>query len=486
MEPCCLPRVAQYLDGFIPFESLRAFEVRPQDLRHQHVYCSVSPPFPDTPKRIHPSGFWSGGVPRPSYAKLFIGPLQSDPQSSVSLSRKLATWQIEPSIGAIHYPTHVIVEVSSAWAEVLCRLAFKALNPLLFFKSIVESVQAGIDRETKGRMLSWHYCGPFAFFTDLAEATAWCVASYWDGWESSRATVTERLRQLGKYADLNLTEIDFLRLNPSSLAPLLRRGEALIPGLKGAAIAQNRPGLSSVPAIDKMNKIAADLEMFSLGGGGPTSHSPRAFSLATLRTESALKSSGMWWWKELYQQAEPDQLAYFIDNWERNAFFYEFRARLKHQGGMPLWEGFGNPWIGLDHTQRAILYYLWPPLHMGPHLRVRERPRFLPQLVGYKLKVDFARPLDEVLKDVKTKWMSLESRIVHLLGVDAPSASPKTRKRSLSTLRTIPGKWLLLEAMDHTIILGSANHVLSKTDKITYNRQLKEYLAACKEAGIPS
>lgn len=484
MEQCCLPRVAQYLDGGISFESLRKFEIQPADLRPQHIYCTVSPPLPDTPKRGDPAGFSSGGAPQPSWAKLFIGPLTNDVQASVYLSRRCHKWALGPSHGTLGDSKHIIVEITSAWAEVLCRLVFRTVNPLLFFKSTVEWVQAGIESEISARMLSYLHQGPYYFFLNLGEATAWCVASHWDGWEQCGTPHAERLQQLERYAHLQITKTDLLCLNPAALVPLLRRGEQIWPGLTGTVIPQPRPGLSSIPAIDKLNKAESDLAMLSKGAGFPIMQPPRKLSRDVCRTVNGLKSCGMWWWNNLYEHADSDQLEHFLDNWERSAFFYEFRARLKQKDDVPSWEGFGLPWNALDQTQRGILYYLWSPMHIGDHFRVIERPRNYASLFKYTLRVNFARPLDEVLRDVKTKWNSLAPELVHLLGVGVPTAVSKKRATNHSKAGKVPGKWLLLEAMDQKQYLGSAGHVLPKIDKIYYNRQLAEYQTACKSAGI--
>ncbi len=474
-----------HLDGSLPFATLRKQGLGEQDLVAGRVYCAVPPPPRPSPKRITPSGWGSQSPRQPLMAKLFMAPLSDKTQPVVCLTRTDKAWSFRPSLDQIKDEKIIYMEVSSPWAEVLCRLAHKTLKPLLYYKSSVQWVNDGIQNEIHARLQSFNDCGPYHFYSAFGEATAWLIATKWDGWSQERTPKIDRLRQLNKYAQIDAKKVDLLDLHPSSALAALKRGDSIFPDVSGHIVDQSFPGTSSIPQINILEKSMAKLKMFSKGKSfAIASRSPSPTSQPGGRNLASLRESGIWWWRTVYEHSSPEELEVFIDNWERSAFFYEFRARLKPKDGLPSWRGFGRPWADLDHSQRGILYYLWPASPIGSRLRIAPRPRSVSSYLKYMLKVDFARPLDEILAEVKISWKALQPELVHLLGIGAPPIPTNKQSSNRCLTAPMPEKWSLLEALDANHWLGAAHYTLSKDDRVTYTRQVKAYQAACREAGI--
>lgn len=492
MDQCRISEVSDYLDGSLSFATLRKHGLGHQDLVAGRVYCAVSPPPRPSRKRVTPSGWGSFTPPRPLMGKLVIAPLAGKSQPVVCLKRANQAWSFWPSLDRIMDDKLTFMEVSSPWVEVLCRLAHKTLDPLLYYESSVEWINEGIQNEIHARLLAFENRGPYHFFSDFGEATAWYIAAEWDRWSQARTPESDRLRQLNKYAqikvkktDFKLKATDFLGLHPSSALAALKRRDRVFPEISGQIVDQPFRGTSSSLAINQLQESMAKLQMFSKGKGSTMANqSLIPITLPSKRDQASLRNSGIWWWRTLYENSSPEELEEFKDNWEWSAFFYEFRARLKPKDGLPSWRGFGRPWTDLDYSQRGILYNLWPPAPNGDYLRISPRLRSVSSYLKFMLKVDFARPLDEILDEVRTTWKALQPELVHHLGIARPPtpATKQPSKRSLSA--TIPEKWSLLEALDAQHWLGTNHYKLSKDDKVTYTRQVEDYQAACREAGI--
>lgn len=79
----------------------------------------------------------------------------------------------------------------------------------------------------------------------------------------------------------------------------------------------------------------------------------------------------------------------FRDNWERSAFFYEFRARYRGYSG---WDIFEKPWVKLNTTERGILACMWPIQHPG---RFQCQPKLHP-LVLSRMKSRIAKRVEYI------------------------------------------------------------------------------------------
>lgn len=398
------------------------------------------------------------------------------------VKRRQGRWIFRPALHKISPSLVHVVPVKEPWVEALCRLSESTLKPLLHFRSSNEWVNRGLDHEIRARLLSYEIQGPYSFFSTFGEATAWLVASAWDQWEKHQIQMSERLNHLADHVDLRAKEMDMMKMHPAAVAAQLRNGY-LSPSVKGTSVTHPFEGSSLSPAIDLMNEHSLSQQMLSRGGA--TMYRKRSFRQPTagrFGTEAEFETSGLWWWRRLDSVNQPKEFSQFTGIWERSAFFYEFRARLQSKNKFPLWEGFSRPWWDLDQTQRGILYYLWPPDLEGPNVPP-ERPRQVSDFLRFMIKVDFAKPLDEVVEDVRQIWERLEPELTHLWGIGQNRESNTSDKPESIPAQKLEGKWAMLEALDRERHFGVRLPAVANTTK---NRQMKYYLEACQEAGIPS
>lgn len=173
--------------------------------------------------------------------------------------------------------------------------------------------------------------------------------------------------------------------------------------------------------------------------------------------EDQLEKSGLWWWNDPENRFGSSAWQLFEDNWERSAYFYEFRARVT---GRIVYEPFKVPWAWLGAKERAALYYLWP-------MR-------LDRVYSFVLKkspmatVDLREPLEQILTHIRGEHL-----VFH-------------RRDSLSLLAGEPEKgerydWNLIEAIDREIFL---NQTLGDNYRRVKSRHLERYKKLCQDCGI--
>ena len=211
--------------------------------------------------------------------------------------------------------------------------------------------------------------------------------------------------------------------------------------------------------------------------------------------EMTLRTLGeeLWWWKNVVNDFEgslvgvaetPDEKAWrdglldtkwqqhsydlFRDNWERSAFFYEFRARFQ---GRYAWEPFGKPWVKLNYTQRGILACMWPPTNVGQH---RIQPTLHPMVVARmksRVRLNFAADLNMP----PAKLDALVERLLAERGITVP----KRGKRGSGSPKMLP--WRTLQYLD-------LQHYLQRKFPDNQTKLIattQRYVEACKEFGIP-
>ncbi|WP_146850652.1 hypothetical protein [Brevifollis gellanilyticus] len=302
------------------------------------------------------------------------------------------------------------------------------------------------------------------FFSNFGDATAWLFASEWDHWEQNHVPMCDRPKFLSEHVNLEVKDIDVFKMHPAAIASQLRSGNVSLPVM-------GRPVESRVKSQERDQVAMASglipKDAFNLKGG-------KGFrSLPSQPKEDDLEGSGLWWWRCLNSPEGKQDLNLFLRQWERNAFFYEFRARIRSLTVYPEWEAFCCPWGGLDTTQKVILYYFCPPRGYVPESRWmfhHDHSRFL-------VEVDFARPLDAVLSDVKTRWEMFEPELTHLWGIAEGYQPAGPSAHAL----TLPPRWALLEALDRRHYLGLK---LLNCEHTLLRRQMDLYKTDCEEAGI--
>ena len=158
----------------------------------------------------------------------------------------------------------------------------------------------------------------------------------------------------------------------------------------------------------------------------------------------------------------------FRDNWERSAFFYEFRARYKERYS---WGFFGKPWVKLRVAECGILRCIWPPTHVGKwRLEPKLHPLVLKQM---KLKAQMAVTVDQRLPPEKIKEL-VQEELERLLKAKGLALSGRGSGRP----RMRP--WRALQYMDVDHYLGRK----FPDNETKLNEIERDYEEACAKAGI--
>lgn len=477
--------IAQYLDGDLSYEGMSAVTGKLSNASSSSVWCYIPPPPP--PKvstTTRPSkGFTSSSGRVDRHAMFYVGSSTFVRAPVVDARRSSERWTFSPDLRITKQSKGCLLPLECAWVEVLCRLVQRTLYPLLHFHSSKEWVNTAIDSEINARRASYHFMGPYSFFSHFGNATAWLFASEWDHWEQAGVAMNDRPKFLSKHVDLRIKEIDVYRMNPAAIAAQLRGGDVELP-FTGNSLKHVPEGFkSSIPEMQLINDASEEAAVRSKGG--PPFE--RAKSFKPLPTghirEQDLEQSDMWWWRRLCHADHKEELQKFLQRWEESAFMYEYRARRHYLERSPDWEGFSRPWNELDHTQKGILYYLFPP-KLNNGFWPEGFPRSQTDYIKFMIKVDFAQPLDNLLNHVKAKWRELEPELVHLWGLTKTPEIGGSAKSLRHDPLKLPARWSLLEAMDRNQYLK--NCMFSTQDHSLKSRQEEYYLKACKNAGIDS
>lgn len=380
-------------------------------------------------------------------------------------------WSVRPRmIDLAEQRCAAIVHIEDAWVEVLCRLASKAIAPLLHFQPSVEWVKKCVNHEIS--VICSSFVRPELVFSDPADQLAWQIAISWDRWEKVESSTDARLKEISSELNVRIEARTLLDFSPPIVANRLRRGLR-----------------------------SADFNHFGEAGGKNKSIHAQQIWQAPAKgktaTETDLQKSGLWWWRDLHKTRSASYWSEFVATWEMSSFFYELRARLSYYESPPQWEGFGRPWAYLTRSEISILYFLWPPLNAH---NSKKRPTARKGLSAfalsalksaYTIKVSLASPLKDVLAQVAKEWNAVSKELMHVVGIqkEAPAKAPPHQSGEVGSVTgsaILKEKWELLEAMDKIHFMGSQNAVLTKRDRTNLDRALISYKIACAESGIPS
>lgn len=379
--------------------------------------------------------------------------------------------------------------VLPAWLEVFVRLQELPSRRLIECFGIASAnARNGIELEIYNRLSQFGKFEHAFFFQDPNNILAWNVAASQLAWDAGNVPQWKRRECINERWQCNLSESEFKSFTPEGvLTGLTRRTKKPLPVLQrvNGRILQEfsaRPIQHRRIGRDKAgHDIFEASTPFPFSGGGyfeeflfrsEPSRWQRFPAREELKTETQV-SEALWWWRKI--SSWPEELRNeFPDNWESSAFFYEFRARVLPQH---TWDLFDTTWFDLDVSQRAVLFYLFPPNKIGKHFR-RGRP-----YTDTKWEHDFrtsektllvnpAEPFAKVTAQLK-KEFRYQKEI--LLGI---SDGPKPRKIATSK----SWRWELLEALDVQHFL---NGKLISKDTKRMARAEKEYESACAAAGLP-
>jgi hypothetical protein len=391
-------------------------------------------------------------------------------------------------IRAEHIKTAHAFFVSEPWLEVLCRLQERPLQRLLdCLKFSDQKRTMGITDEIQKRLSQF---GPFRhafYFQSIEDTLAWHIAEHWPTWEQSKASMDKRRLAVSETWSINLTPEEFKRLIPSHQIEKLKNPPQKSAGLSFAGkLVEKIFKLFDERPIDKhyigRTKKGVDIygepNPFPFSRGGyfeeflfrDDGSSIRRFpEVGALSTEGSLKDT-LWWWRNVKDW--PDQLRdEFPDNWERSAFLYELRARLLPDH---TWDIFEGPWFQLDVSQRAVLYYLWPPDRQGKHWREGRIWSDTPgehEFLGKKLEVNPVASGAQIFRA-----MSKENHYFRheLLGI----SDIQTRKKSIKK----DWRWRLIEALDlHHFCYTTLTNAEIKAKR----RAVIQHQEACAQTGLP-
>ena len=378
--------------------------------------------------------------------------------------------------------------VSEPWIEVLCRLQARVMQPLLQCLKFASPERAvGIKDEISKRRSAFGKFGDAFFFQDAESTLAWDIAANWQQWENEKASADQRRDHVCKRWGIPMTVDEFMRFTPIRILPRLK---------------DPRLSIEPSPLLEKMKSRVIELldsrpirkqytgnctkagELiyceppplpFSRGGYFEEPffrqgwHKICRIPAKGGGTTEAVLENDLWWWNRL--KLWPEQWTdEFPDNWERSAFLYELRARL-----LPgyTWDLFEGPWSQLDVSQRAVLYYLWPPEGQGKHWRNGRINSDTPAEHDFRqtpLTIDPAATLAAQVKALENEHRYWRHE---LLGIDDVSKRKRPLKRK-------DWKWTLLENLDRTHFFRD-----TLTDIKARQRAIALHEKACREAGLP-
>jgi hypothetical protein len=388
-----------------------------------------------------------------------------------NVTRGCHEWSVRPRmLDLAEQPCVAVVHIEDAWVEVLCRLASKAIGPLLHFQPSVEWVKKCVNHEIS--VMCSSFARPGVVFSDAADQLAWQIAISWDRWEKVESSTDARLKEISSELNVKIEARTLLDLSPVTVASRLRRG----------------------------SRSVDFIHFGETGDNNKSSHLPQIWQppvKGKIASETDLQKSGLWWWRVVHKKRSASDWCEFVATWEMSSFFYELRARLSYYESPPQWEEFGRPWVYLTRSEKNVLYFLWPPLNAQ---NSKKRPTARKGLSAfatsalksaYTIEVSLASPLEDVLAQVTKEWNAISKELVHVVGIQKEASDKMTANDNGSMdeakdSSSIKGKWELLEAMDRVHYMGWTKAVLSKTDRTNLERSLISYKIACNESGIPS
>lgn len=360
--------------------------------------------------------------------------------------------------------------ISSPWLETMVHLALRPLRSLTRCLQVCSGDRAvGVHDEILKRATTFDAASNAIYFQNLRLFLTWEVARRWFSWEASSVPTVSRLAEIVEAWAPELTLTDLDKLVPDQFLKSLRRPSKF-----------RRDGVySSTTRQVIISRCSERSKPFSRGGEWDVFlHRNDPVVYESMPGENELKDhpaawQPLWWWRSIPKWPSLMQEE-FRDNWSRSAFLYQLRARL-----LPTrtWDIFQSSWFHLDVSQRAILYYFWPPEYpRGKHWR---QGRIFGDNLAEHLftnTVPDKNPASFSPQELK-RWNDKFRPWKHDL-----QGQPLER-----TQRSIPKRapdWELLEALDRDWFLAGG-HVLSNAEIKRHGRASKLHSEACKEVGIP-
>jgi hypothetical protein len=403
-------------------------------------------------------------------------------------------WRKCESFTPVLLPIDVIEDVfcmtnSPPWLEVLARLQEIPLRSLIRCFAIAnDTARVGIEDEIRNRIQQFGKYEHAFYFQDSSNVLAWDIASRHPSWETGKIPLSKRREEIISRWRFNLSESEFKAFTPgpflASLSPMPPKSVATAPLLNARIVDKfySREIRRQFIGRDKSgNEIFEELAPFPFSRGGYFEEflfrsEPKRWRRFPVPGE--LKSeekvcNALWWWK--YIPNWPQELRdEFPDNWEHSAFLYEFRARILPEH---TWDFFDNPWFDLDVSQRAALFYIWPPGRIGKHFRQGRISTDTKWEHDFReseaeVKVDPTQPIRSAMAKYETEFRYQRSILLGLQ--EGPNRSKPAPNKHW--------RWELIEALDGQHFF---EHRLNNSDIKRLARAKKEYQSACAAAGLP-
>ncbi len=193
-------------------------------------------------------------------------------------------------------------------------------------------------------------------------------------------------------------------------------------------------------------------------------------------TADVLKQ-GLWWWTQATEAGssmifcgegkaeDPAQaLTLFIEYHQQSAFYYELRARHKERYK---WD-FGKPWIFCSREQREYLTSLWPTETTPSIWQPSQQGKAgWVQIPGRQINL---KANDTLLTQ---KFLGEVERLRKQHGIERPLPGHGVRRKPIS--------FLPIELLDQKYYLGLKP---DGSQRSQVSKELRAYLAACKDVGI--
>lgn len=392
------------------------------------------------------------------------------------------------------YVPRVEVRISAVqpWLECLCRLQERPVRRLFeLLGRLSEERGIGVQDELGSRKSLFGKCLNAFYFLDEEDSVAWDVASKWNFWEKAGISQTARREELTKVWKTTFNAAEFRSLSPEfQIKRLMRRDTISLEPPFAQSVRKRCVEVLQEYEQKRMLIMTTDIDgnpspipslPFSKGGeffeclGTPIPKRVCGFPGSLFIRSERAASELLWWWRGVPHWTVEERHT-FADNWERNAFLYELRARLLPEY---TWDIFDRPWSQLDVTQRALLYYLWPPEREGKYWRRGKLSMDSPEgwkFLNSSVPVSIAESLQSSLRKVEGSSRFWRHELYGIRDLRKPRKKPVTEK-----IQEPNWKWSLLEALDQ-VHFGKGS--LTNAEQKAKRRAMALHSSACTEVGF--
>ena len=125
--------LAAYLKDQSALNALTSHSVAPGALVDGQTYCEIVPWDLSSRRAALPNG-WGRREAKPPEAFIFLHSSCRKAQGGVIMGLERGRWTFRPAILSLPSTGNYFIPLQEAWAETLCRLSAKTLDPLIQFR----------------------------------------------------------------------------------------------------------------------------------------------------------------------------------------------------------------------------------------------------------------------------------------------------------------------------------------------------------------